>query len=126
MIIDCTTNRNLELTQTLREGDRQRSLLGLLDSCMTSMGRRLLRRWVEQPLVNIEAILERQEAVAELHRRPCPKELRRLLRDFIDLERFCSRLCYQRVNARDLVGLKRALLLLPSLKKALAEARLCS
>ncbi|NLM24308.1 MAG: DNA mismatch repair protein MutS [Firmicutes bacterium] len=123
MIIDCTTNRNLELTQTLREGDRQRSLLGLLDSCMTSMGRRLLRRWVEQPLVNIEAILERQEAVAELHRRPLlRKELRRLLRDFIDLERFCSRLCYQRVNARDLVGLKRALLLLPSLKKALAEA----
>lgn len=121
LVIDSVTSRNLELTQTLMDGEKRGSLLGLLDSCRTAMGRRLLRRWVEQPLVSGDAINARFEAVEELMRNPLPRrEMRSLLHKMIDLERFCSRLCFQRVNARDLITLKDTLLHLEILQKTLA------
>jgi len=118
MIIDNVTSRNLELTQSLREGGRQGSLLGLLDRCMTAMGRRLLRRWIELPLIQRKMIEKRLDAVEELIQKPLQrKDLRKLLQDVFDLERFCSRLSYQRINARDLVSLKETLAQIEALKK---------
>ncbi len=117
MIIDNVTSRNLELTQSLREGLKKGSLLGLLDRCMTAMGRRLLRRWVELPMLKRSAIEKRLDAVDELIRKPLQrKDLRNLLQDIFDLERFCSRLSYQRVNARDLVALKKTLAQIETIK----------
>ncbi len=110
MIVDSVTSRNLELTQTVREGSKQGSLLGLLDRCLTAMGRRLLRRWVEKPLLDPALIEMRLEAVDELYRKPLQRrQLQAQLKKIMDLERFCSRLCYQRVNGRDLVTLKETL-----------------
>ncbi len=121
MIIDSVTARNLELTRSLREGSKEGSLLGLLDCCVTAMGRRLLRRRLELPLLSRERIEKRLDAVEEFVRRPLQRnELRRLLRDVFDLERFCSRLTYRRVNARDLVSLKKTLLQVKSLKEKVA------
>ncbi len=118
MIIDNVTSRNLELTQSLREGVKKGSLLGLLDRCMTAMGRRLLRRWVELPMIKRRTIEKRLDAVEELMRKPLQrKDLRNLLQDIFDLERFCSRLSYQRVNARDLVALKKTLTQIEAVRK---------
>ncbi len=122
MIIDNVTSRNLELTQSLREGGRQGSLLGLLDRCMTAMGRRLLRRWIELPLIQKKMINKRLDAVEELIQKPLQrKDLRKLLQDVFDLERFCSRLSYQRINARDLVSLKKTLAQIETLKRKCTE-----
>jgi len=122
MIIDNVTSRNLELTQSLREGGKQGSLLGLLDRCMTAMGRRLLRRRVELPLINRREIETRLDAVEELLQKPLQRrDLRKLMQDVFDLERFCSRLSYQRINARDLVSLKKTLAQIEAVKKKCAE-----
>ncbi|MFO7951651.1 MAG: DNA mismatch repair protein MutS [Bacillota bacterium] len=124
LVIDNITSRNLELTQSLREGTREGSLLGLLDRCMTAMGRRLLRRWLEMPLVSREQIEQRLEAVTEYLEKPLPRrELRKLLQEIFDLERFCSRLSYQRINARDLVSLKNTLYKIETLKTKLADCQ---
>lgn len=120
MIIDTVTARNLELTQTIREGEKQGSLLGLLDRCATGMGRRLLRRWLESPLQELDPIRERLDAVEELYCNPLQRrEMRSLLQGMLDLERFCSRLSYRHINARDLVSLKTALEKLAPLKELL-------
>ena len=120
MIIDSITSRNLELTRSLREGGKQGSLLGLLDHCMTAMGRRLLRRRLEQPLLNRFLIEHRLDAVEELLQNPLPRrDLRKKMQDIFDLERFCSKLSYEKVNARDLVSLKKTLLLVNELNKML-------
>ncbi len=122
MIIDNVTSRNLELTQSMREGGKKGSLLGLIDRCMTAMGRRLLRRWIELPLIKKKNIENRLDAVEELLQKPLQrKELRDLLQEVFDLERFCSRLSYQRINARDLVALKKTLAHIETLDKKCAE-----
>jgi len=122
MAIDSITSRNLELTRSFREGDKQGSLLGLLDRCLTAMGRRLLRRWLEQPLLDREKIEERLDAVEELINKPIPRrDLRKKMGNIFDLERFCSRLSYEQVNARDLVALKNTLIQVEALKEKLAE-----
>ncbi len=110
MLVDGITERNLELTRTMREGKRAGSLLALLDHCLTAMGRRRLRLWVEQPLTEKQPIEERLDAVEEFLQNPLVrKELRAILQQVIDLERFCSRLCSGRAGARDLVALKHTL-----------------
>ncbi len=120
MIIDSITSRNLELTSTIRDGSKTGSLLGLLDHCMTGMGRRFLRRTLEQPLLDRKMIEKRLDSVEELFKKPLQRrDLRKILDGVFDLERFCSRLTYQRVNARDLVALKKTLYELEKLKKSL-------
>jgi DNA mismatch repair protein MutS len=121
MIIDNITSRNLELTQTIRDGGKEGSLLWLIDRCMTAMGRRLLRRWLEQPLFAQELIEERLDAVGELIHMPLQRrDLRKRMQEVFDLERFCGRLSYQRINARDLVALKNALKQISALKVLLS------
>jgi DNA mismatch repair protein MutS len=122
MVIDAITSRNLELTRSLGSGGRQGSLLDLIDRCRTGMGRRLLRRWIEQPLLDQERISRRLDSVEELKNKPLQRrEIRERLRDIFDLERFCGRLSCQRVNARDLVALKKTVLQLGPLKKLLSS-----
>lgn len=122
MIVDNITSRNLEITETLRDGNKYGSLLGLLDRCMTGMGRRLLRRMLEQPLIDRNQIEKRLDSVDELLQKPLPrKDLRSRLQDIFDIERFCSRLAYQRVSARDLVALKKTLKQLNPLKEELGR-----
>lgn len=122
MVIDNITSRNLELTQSLRGGVKQGSLLAFIDRCMTGMGHRMLRRWLEEPLIERPAIEGRIDAVGELVEKPLERrDLRKLLGDVFDLERFCSRLSYQRINARDLVTLKNSLLRLNPLKELLSS-----
>ena len=116
--IDAHSQRNLELTKTIREGRKEGSLLGILDYTATSMGGRLLRVYLEKPLVQIEKIRQRQEAVDFLVKETA---LRLELRDFLgrvyDLERLLGRLVVGSGNARDLKSLADSLENIPGIKE---------
>ena len=116
MTLDYNARRHLELTETLHDKQRKGSLLWAIDQTRTSMGSRLLRRWLEQPLLSRHDILARQLAVADLKTAYLLRqEIRERLHGLHDLERLCSKLALKTVNARDLLSLKRALLKLPEL-----------
>lgn len=124
MVLDGITRRNLELTQTMREGKKKGSLLGVMDHTSTSMGGRLLKRWIEQPLKDINHINRRIEAVQELSDNVSLKDdLKSSLKNIFDLERLCSRINYGNVNARDLIALKKTLNLLPQIKSLIPNAQ---
>ncbi len=110
MLLDEATRRNLELTQSIRGGTAQGSLLGVLDATLTPMGGRLLRQRINQPLLDVAAINARLDAVEAWYRdAPARAELRQLLRGFGDLERWVNR-CVQGIALpRDLVGIREAL-----------------
>lgn len=106
MRLDMATRRNLELTETLRSGKKHGSLLGVLDRTRTAMGARLLRSWVEQPLLHPAQITRRQGAVNELfHDAMQREELQDLLSEVYDLKRIMSRVVYGSVNAKELRSL---------------------
>ncbi|MEB3234680.1 MAG: DNA mismatch repair protein MutS [Cyanobacteriota bacterium] len=116
LLLDAATRRNLELTRTQLGGSHHGSLLWALDSTHTAMGGRCLRRWIEAPLVQREAILRRQQAVSELvAQRPLRLGVRRLLRAMGDLERLAGRCGAGTASARDLVALAEGLERLPQL-----------
>ncbi|MCP9933276.1 DNA mismatch repair protein MutS [Cyanobium sp. Candia 9D4] len=124
LVLDAQTRRNLELTRTQLGGALQGSLLWALDRTATAMGGRCLRRWIEAPLVDRAAILERQEAVSELvAQRPLRLGLRRLLRPMGDLERLAGRAGAGSASARDLVSLADGLERLPRLAALVASCR---
>ncbi|HZK28562.1 MAG TPA: DNA mismatch repair protein MutS [Thermoclostridium sp.] len=107
MIIDSSSRRNLELTETLRDRKKRGSLLWVLDRTMTAMGGRLLRKCIEQPLLDLDEINNRLNAVAELRDKFMVRsELRELLRNVYDMERLSSKLIVGNINARDLLSLK--------------------
>ncbi|MGN0298606.1 MAG: DNA mismatch repair protein MutS [Lachnospiraceae bacterium] len=117
MIIDTSTRRNLELTETLREKQKRGSLLWVLDKTQTAMGARMLRRFLEQPLINKNEILKRQEAVEELVDKFIDREeLREYLNPIYDMERLIARISYQSANPKDLIALKNSLKMLPNIK----------
>jgi DNA mismatch repair protein MutS len=116
LVLDAQTRRNLELTRTQMGGGLHGSLLWALDRTATAMGGRCLRRWIEAPLVDLTAILTRQEGVSELVTgRPLRQALRRLLRPMGDLERLAGRAGAGTASARDLVALADGLERLPQL-----------
>ncbi|WP_255103222.1 MULTISPECIES: DNA mismatch repair protein MutS [unclassified Synechococcus] len=116
LVLDAQTRRNLEITQTQRDGQFQGSLLWALDRTMTAMGARALRRWLEAPLMDIKAIEARQEGIGVLvQQRPLRLALRRLLRPMGDLERLAGRAGAGSASARDLVALADGLERLPRL-----------
>jgi len=120
MNIDEATWRNLELTETLRGGEKQGSLLSVLDMTKTSMGGRLLRRWLGQPLLHVEPLQARLDAVALLVEYGAQRDaLREALRGLGDLERWTNRLINQSVTPRDLVGIREALSRLPAIRQRL-------
>jgi DNA mismatch repair protein MutS len=121
MVLDAITRRNLELVRTMRHGERQGSVLDGLDETVTAMGARLLRRWLEQPLLQLDAIHTRQDAVAELVADSVRRqELRQALRGVYDMERLLGRLACGTANARQLVALRHSLARLPQVRAALA------
>ena len=124
MIIDTSTRRNLELTETLREKQKKGSLLGVLDKTKTAMGARLLRTWIEQPLIDRAGILSRQEAVGELFDQYMVREeLREYLNPIYDLERLISRITYMSASPRDLIAFRSSLEMLPHIKQLLGDMK---
>lgn len=117
MILDSSTRRNLELCETLREKNKRGSLLWVLDKTKTAMGARLLRKYVEQPLIEKAEIQARLNAVEELKDNAITREeLREYLNPVYDLERLISRISYQTANPRDMVAFKTSLSMLPHIK----------
>lgn len=122
MMLDISTRRNLELIETLREKQRKGSLLWVLDHTRTAMGGRLLRKWVEQPLINKEEIDKRLSAVEELISDPIVREeLKEYLDDIYDMERLMGKVIYGSANGRDLIALKQSLSMLPHIKSVLSD-----
>jgi DNA mismatch repair protein MutS len=122
MILDANTTRNLELLYTLRDKSKRGSLLGILDSTITSMGGRRLRTWITHPLMNIERLRTRQEAVAELvESNSLRLEIRKILKDVHDIERLLGRISGPAANGRDMVALKDSLAKGPLLARALED-----
>ena len=122
MELDPVARRNLELTETLRGKEKKGSLLWVLDKTRTAMGGRLLRNWLERPLLDPVAISRRLDGVAWLVDNPVERgELTQLLREITDLERLISRIVYGSAGARDLVALAAGLSRTPSLQNLLPE-----
>ena len=120
--IDQATRRSLELTQTIREGSRDGSLLAIMDETVTSMGARLLADWLSNPLTDIKAINGRLDAVEELMgNATLLRDVRELLDQSYDMQRLISRVATGRTSPRDIGCLGSTLALLPKLKARLAE-----
>ena len=116
LVLDAQTRRNLELTATQRDGSLQGSLLWAIDRTLTAMGGRCLRRWLEAPLMDLDAIRQRQQLVSTLvEQRNLRLALRRLLRPMGDLERLAGRAGAGHAGARDLVAIADGLERLPQL-----------
>ncbi len=122
MELDMDARRNLELTETMRSKEKKGSLLWVLDKTGTAMGGRLLRSWLEKPLLDINQINQRQTAVEELVDATVIRgELIQALKDVTDLERVMTRVVTGTVNCRDLLGLARGLRALPDVKAQLCK-----
>ena len=116
MVLDAETRRNLELTETLRDGKTEWSLLGILDKTQTPMGKRLLRSWVNKPLLDIEQINQRLDAVAYFYCHGVERnQIAELLKQLHDLERLVTRLVNGSARPNDLVALREDLGTLPGL-----------
>lgn len=122
MVIDSSSRRNLELVETLREKQKRGSLLWVLDKTKTAMGARMLRSFVEQPLIDADAINERLDAITELNMQAMLREeIREYLNPVYDLERLVSRISYRSANPRDLLAFKMSLEMIPHIKNLLAN-----
>ncbi len=122
MIIDSSSRRNLELVETLREKEKRGSLLWVLDKTKTAMGARFLRACVEQPLIDKEEILKRQEFITSLNKQAITREeIREYLNPIYDLERLVTRITYQTANPRDLIAFRNSLAMLPSIRTLLDD-----
>ena len=122
MIIDTSTRRNLELLETLREKQKRGSLLWVLDRTKTAMGARMLRTYVEQPLIHKSEIIKRQNAIEELNMNYISREeICEYLNPIYDLERLIARISYKTANPRDLISFKNSLEMLPFIKNLLKE-----
>ncbi len=124
LILDHQTRRNLEISQTVRDGTFHGSLLWALNYTTTPMGGRALRRWLLQPLIDIKGIRSRQDTIEELvENTPLRQDLRKLLRQIYDLERLTGRAGSGTANARDLLALADSFSRLPELSQLVAQAR---
>ncbi|MBQ4105512.1 MAG: DNA mismatch repair protein MutS [Clostridia bacterium] len=123
MRLDFNTRRNLELTQTMISKEKRGSLLWVLDNTKTAMGKRLLRSWIENPLMNVAAIIRRQSAVAELVDDTVKRlELMAVLTGILDIQRIMTKIVYGSANARELRSLCSATSTLPQVKELLADS----
>lgn len=122
MIIDSSTRRNLELCETLREKQKRGSLLWVLDKTKTAMGARMLRSFIEQPLIDKTEINSRLDAIEELNQNAISREeIREYLNPVYDLERLISKISYKSANPRDLIAFKSSLSMLPHIKYLLGD-----
>ncbi len=117
MLLDSSTRRNLELCETLRDKQKKGSLLGVLDKTKTAMGGRLLRKYIEQPLIDKDKIIYRQDAIDDFCKNPCERdEIREYLNPVYDLERLIGKISFHTANPRDLIALATSLRMLPPIK----------
>ncbi len=124
MVLDSSTRRNLELSETLREKQKRGSLLWVLDKTKTAMGARMLRKQLEQPLIDKRQIEMRLDAVEELlDNAICREEMREYLTPVYDLERLLSKITYKSANPRDLTAFHSSLSMLPHIRCILEEMR---
>ena len=122
MLLDSSTRRNLELTETLREKQKRGSLLWVLDKTKTAMGARTLRSYIEQPLIDLKEITKRQDAIETLNSHSVARdEIREYLNPIYDLERLLGKVSYKTANPRDLISFRNSLEMLPHIKIVLGE-----
>lgn len=122
MLLDSSTRRNLELTETLREKQKRGSLLGVLDKTKTAMGARTLRQYIEQPLIDKSEIEKRLDGISELSEKAMLRdEIREYLNPIYDLERLLGKVSYKTANPRDLLAFAGSLKMLPSIKVLLND-----
>lgn len=122
MMLDAATRRNLELTETIRRGEMQGSLLSILDHALTPMGHRCIRQWVSKPLLKIEKIEERLEIVTSFHKNSLIRaEFRSCIHQIGDLERLVNRLASKAAVPRDLAGIRSILQKLPEIQLTLMQ-----
>ena len=120
MLIDSSTRRNLELTETMRDKQKRGSLLWVLDKTKTAMGARQLKSFIEQPLVSVDEIIRRQDAIEEINNSLIDREeLREYLSSVYDLERLITKITYQSANPRDLIAFKQSIGMLSPIKALL-------
>ncbi len=120
MLLDSSTRRNLELSETLREKQKRGTLLWVLDKTKTAMGGRMLRSFIEQPLIDKNEIEKRLDAVEELTKDSVTRdEIREYLNPIYDLERLLGRISYKTANPRDLIAFRNSLQMLPAIKTVL-------
>lgn len=122
MLIDSSTRRNLELCETLRDKSKRGSLLWVLDKTKTAMGGRLLRQYIEQPLIDKVEIEDRLDSIEELNKQSIDRdEIREYLNSIYDLERLLGRVSYKTANPRDLIAFRNSLEMLPHIKLLLND-----
>lgn len=122
MGLDSCARKNLELTHTIRSHEKRGSLLWVLDRTQTAMGKRAMRKVIEQPLIDSDKIINRQQAIAELINKPTAREkIIELLSDIYDLERLMTKVIYRSVTPRELKSLSATLGRLPKLKRLMSE-----
>ena len=120
MRLDVSSRRNLELTETMRSREKQGTLLWALDKTKTPMGKRLIRSWIEQPLISVARITRRHNAVGELlSQNVMLRELRDNMSDIRDMERLMARIVYGTANAKELKALEETVRLLPFIAEPL-------
>ena len=124
MRLDSSTRRNLELCETMREKQKRGSLLWVLDKTKTAMGGRLLRSYLEQPLLVRSEMNRRLDLVEELVKQPVAREeIREYLEKVYDLERLLGRITYKTANPRDLIAFRNSLKILPHIKTVLSDLK---
>ncbi len=122
MLLDISSRRNLELCETLREKSRKGSLLWVLDKTKTVLGARLIRKWIEQPLLDINQIQKRLNSVEEMKKNALLREeMKEYLSAISDIERLMTKIVYQTANAKDLISLKNSLKVFPFIQQLLKE-----
>ncbi len=127
MLLDSSTRRNLELVETLREKQKKGALLWVLDKTKTAMGARMLRTFLEQPLIDKESIEKRLDAVEALCRNALLRdEIREYLHPIYDLERLLGKVSYRTANPRDFLALQSSLSMLPHIRTVLQELDSCA
>lgn len=120
MLLDSSTRRNLELTETLREKQKRGSLLWVLDKTKTAMGARMLRSFIEQPLIEKPEIEQRLDGIEEFSRDYVSRdEIREYLNPIYDMERLLGKISYKTANPRDLIAFRSSLTMLPHIKTVL-------
>ena len=124
MQLDVSSRRNLELTETMRNREKKGTLLWVLDKTKTAMGKRLIRSWIEQPLINIATITKRHYAVGELvNDAALRSDIIEHISDINDIERLMARIVYETANAKELRSLEHALSRIPSVREDIADCK---
>ena len=123
MNLDISARRNLELTKSMMTGDKKHSLLWVIDKTKTAMGKRMIKSWIERPLLSIPKIVKRQNAVGELVDSPMMRDdIRESLTGVNDIERLMTRIVYGTANAKELKSLQYTIEKLPEIKKTLSSS----